>query len=955
MDADIARVSYDPARHYRSLVAQQGRVTLEADNNEGTMLQAEALRLETIDIVGPAGTPDNGYAVSSGSGPGGVTVGPGIFYLGGWRLRLDAAVDLSKQPDWVDAPAFTTTQGDLAVALLVTEQSVCAAEDQALREVALGGPDSAARTRLMQRFLRVATTGTTCSAGASSVAALLTEDGVTVDAYSLQLVSSARLRAGFVPGQTSTDPCQPSAVGGYLGADNQLIRVTVTSYNATAKTGTLLWGWNNASLLYRAEIPNATDPLTLKLTTVPVDQEHAPQQNQIVEILRTTTELGDNNFIADGEGYVIAVAQAWSPDTGEIVLAHSPPTGYQNNTDPLFVRLWQAEVNFEAGKAVALDTTSGITVAITMDALPSNIAARPFWHFAVRPAMPQAIFPQRYQDAPQRPDGPRQWITDLAVVSPQAQGSTLLADCRIPFLPLTQQKGGCCGVVMGPADVSGAGGLQAVCDSLAGSAAILSLRTGSYNLAAPLMLSAKHAGLTIEGCTDKVVLQATGTDLTPFRAGLVKLDGVRDVTLRRLEFEIPLVAQGQAPTVQVGTLVGMTVLSAQGLTIDACVFGSVVTSVYAFGAAILVVGPTAGVTLTKNAFGLATAGPELFGVLAIVVEDRANAELDQWLITGNRFANLLCAVLGFAQLGLIRCKDNVVTGSQAGFFFAEANLGDTTYYTQEALARGSDVTRAAGAGGVTTGQAAYAALRPDILTGWSTKIAPVVNTLPATSTPTISDVARSALVTQMKTAGSALYAKLAPTGATTTAATTTDRAQRQEVNVNTVDFENLGQLSMAGELAGVTLTPALRIEDNEITVVASATSVAGATSVGSATSGASATSAAGANSFSLGIDVILSPSEPGSVIVSGNRVVVPDATTVACGLLFPAGAVVTGNLLAQLQVAPDRDTTLPCLILITNTPAIMVSANLASFTEYIFPPRATSAATTSWEFLETTG
>src|SRR5208282_3494300 len=203
-------------------------------------------------------------------------------------------------------------------------------------------------------------------------------------AYSYQLVSSARLQAGFVPGPATTDPCQPTAVGGYLGADNQLVRVTVTNYNPTSKTGTLLWGWNNASLLYRATMTSASDPTTLTLTTVPVDQEHAPQNAQMVEILRTTTELGDDNFIADGEGFVVAVAQAWSPETNEIVLANPLPAAYQNNTDPLFVRLWQAKVNFEAGKPVALDTTSGITVAITMDALPSQIAARPFWRFAVR-------------------------------------------------------------------------------------------------------------------------------------------------------------------------------------------------------------------------------------------------------------------------------------------------------------------------------------------------------------------------------------------------------------------------------------------------------------------------------------------------------------------------------------------------------------------------------------------
>jgi hypothetical protein len=142
-------------------------------------------------------------------------------------------VDLSSQPDWLDAPAATATTGNLAVALVVTEQSVCAVEDQALREVALGGPDSGARMRLMQRFLRLSVTGGTCAAAAASVAALLSAEDITIDPATLQLVSGARLQAGFVPGPASTDPCTPAAAGGYLGADNQLVRVTVTAYNAT--------------------------------------------------------------------------------------------------------------------------------------------------------------------------------------------------------------------------------------------------------------------------------------------------------------------------------------------------------------------------------------------------------------------------------------------------------------------------------------------------------------------------------------------------------------------------------------------------------------------------------------------------------------------------------------------------------------------------------------------------
>ena len=945
MVADLARVSYDPTREYRSLVYQQGRVTLEADNNEAEMLQAEALRLETIDIVGPSGTPDNGYAVSSGAGPGGVVVGKGSFYLGGWRLELDKPVDLSKQPDWVDAPAFTIAQGNLAVALLVTEQSVCANEDQALRDVALGGPDSAARTRLMQRFLRLQTNGDTCPAAASSVAALLKADGVKVDPYSLQLISTARLRVGFTPGPKNTDPCQPTAAGGYLGADNQLVRVTVTQYDPTKRSGKFLWGWNNASLLYRA---TATDPFTLTLQNIPVDQEHAPQTKQFVEILRTTCKLGDNNFIADGEGFVVAIAQPWSPDTGEIVLATQLPPAYQNNTDPLFVRLWQAEIDFDDGKPAPLDTTSGLTVEITMEgAVPSHIAARPVWRFAVRPAMPQAIFPQRYQEGLQPPDGPRQWITDLAVVSAQAQGSTLLADCRVPFLPLTQQKGGCCGVVMGPTDVAGAGGLQAVVDSLAASAAILSLRTGDYPLSAPLKLTAKHAGLTIEGCNDGVRLQAAGADLTPFRLGLVTLEAVTDVTLRQLEFDMPLVALGKQEKAQVGTLCGVTVVSAKGLTIESCRFTTEVKSLYAFGVELLVGGAASHVTLTQNVFTAPSGGPELFGVLALTTES-VNAKLDQWSISDNQFENLLCGVFGYAKLGLIRCDDNVVTGSQGGFIFAEANLGDTATFTQEALQREAREL-AAGAGGTSVGASANAALRPDLLAGWTQKVAPIASALPAPTASKVSTVARDALARQTESAGSALYEKFVQTNTTiatdaaTRAATDTTpaanaagaaptQASTAETTPASADFETIKAISVAVELTEAALTPALRIEDNEITLTA------------------------GATPPSLGIDVILSRREPGTVIVSGNRVVAPDSSTVACGLLLPAAAVVTGNLLMQLREARDEKTdTQYCLILLTESTSIMVSANVVRFREHILPARATQASTQTWEFLETTG
>ncbi|MBV8972491.1 MAG: hypothetical protein JO290_09400, partial [Sphingomonadaceae bacterium] len=385
MASDRARISYDPTRAYRGVIAQQGRVTLEADLNEESAIARETLRLETIDIVGPAGTPDDGYKVAGAPTPAQVTVGAGTYYLGGWRLSLDAPVALGQQPEWLDAPALPGATNAL-VALLVTEQSVCAVEDQALREVALGGPDTGARDRLVQRFPLIPIQGDTCETAAAIVAKELVAEGITIDPASFELLSDARLSVGFVPDPAPADPCTPAAAGGYLGADNQLIHVTVIAYDGKKNGGRLLWGRNNASIVYRATTAPAT-PTVMTLRGMPVDQEHAPQLGQAVEILRSRVELrdgsftpasmNDRNFVAADAGFVTTVSVAYDFDHGTLTLTDPLPADYVNDPNPLFLRLWDAIVPFNGGAPAALDTASGVTVTISMTALPTGFMARP--------------------------------------------------------------------------------------------------------------------------------------------------------------------------------------------------------------------------------------------------------------------------------------------------------------------------------------------------------------------------------------------------------------------------------------------------------------------------------------------------------------------------------------------------------------------------------------------------
>jgi hypothetical protein len=944
MTADIARVTYDPSRQYRAVIAQQGRVTLEADSNESSLIASEALRLETIDVIGPTGTPDDGYKVGSGKGAGGVSVGAGTLYLGGWRLELDAAVDLSHQPDWLNAPAFDG-KGNLAVALLLNEQSVCAVEDQALREVALGGPDSAARTRLMQHFLRIGTDGSDCPAGAAAVLKLLSADGLTIDSGTLQLLSSATLQAGFVPGPPS-DTCTPAAAGGYLGADNQLIRVTVIAYDSTARTGTLLWGWNNASLLYRATM---TDPLTLTLVNTPVDVEHAPQLGQAVEILRTQADLGDNNYIAAAEGFVTTLAQAYSFDTGTIALNDALPAEYQQDKNPLFVRLWQAKVPFAAGKATALDGSSGVTVAITLPALPTHIGLRPFWRFAVRPSMPVKIYPQRYFDSPQPPDGPRQWLTGLGVVQPTSTGSTLLADCRTPFLPLTKQGGKCCCLVLGPNEVAGRGGLQAVMNSLAGTSSCVALLPGTYNLSAPLLLTKQHAGLTLEACDDGVILAATGTDLRAFLFGLVLVDQAAGICLRGLTFTLPNVTLGATGAAQPTYSIGVLAVGATNLCVEACTFNANPPSVNTYSAGLFALGDCSGLKARRNTFAAAKyqAGM-IFGILATVLSGNATATIGDAEITDNVFQRLPGGVVAYAQLGVVRCSGNRVIGCGTGLFFAASNLAATGRVAQLAMTQSTQQPQYA-----ELSRAVSLNLQAPMLADIVTNAAPFATRVPPPGTAGPSNVARDVLVKDVADRGAASWSVLSAsiaspatmTGAPVTAsaasaaapaapaqqtasasaqATADTRAMQQAL----ILVQNVG---IDAEIVGYTQRPVLHIAGNDITLVATGTTPG------------------------IGIGVVFSPrDEAGTLLLTANRVMTADSQTVAAGVLFPAVAAVTGNVL--IQNGAQTDTSAPALGVVSERTALVeVVANVVHAKATVVPPRATSAPTSSWNFLNTVG
>jgi len=551
MATDVARVSFDPARSYRGVVPQQGRVSLEAEQNEQRVIDADERRKELLDIVGPAGTPDDGYAISGGVD---FTIGAGTMYVGGLRVELDEDITYSKQPDWLDHPGFDIGEKTREhIVLLLQDTDVTAVEDPALYEVALGGPDGAARTRLLQHVERLRTEADTCADALAQDVKLWDQDGLTFDPATMQLQSDSRLLVTWEGDPEPANPCEPSGTGGYLGAENQLIRIQIT---AVGRDGTLdlIWGYDDASFLYRVSADASANPV-LTLDRTPSDDYHRPRAGQAVQALRATADLQGTDGVIEGYvaalgGEVAVLTAPYDPDTKTVQFPAPLPSDYldQNENPQLFLRIWEEQLTgLQLGTPVSL-TGTGMQVTIT-STTNGPLHVDDFWCVGVRPSTPTTVYPVRYLRTPQPPDGPHLWVCPLAVIEWDHEELVVLEDCRNHFKPLTElDSEGCCTIEVRASDAA-ADRLQALIDR-ATAGRIVSERAGRvtvcfapgrYELAEPLVLRKNHSNLTLRGCNDAAVITVRPGDEAAFGHGLIVLVDVDNVTITGFEFELPQV------------------------------------------------------------------------------------------------------------------------------------------------------------------------------------------------------------------------------------------------------------------------------------------------------------------------------------------------------------------------------------------------------------------------------
>lgn len=742
MAGDLARVSYDPSRKWRGLIAQQGRVTVEADWNEAAAIGAEAARQRTLDTVGTLGTPDGGYVVTAiptagsppagappagsppASGPGDLIIGPGTLYAGGERLDLDTPIAYSAQPDWLDhstdprwsPPAVPAGTGNELVYLLASEQEVSAVEDPALTDVALGGPDTMGRRRILQRFARWPSPSAVGYQAWDAFVASLGGEGLTFDPATMTLGSATSLLVSFTS-TGSAGPCQPTATGGYLGAENQMIRVMVTGVSASGAV-TFAWGFDDASFLYRvqaAAYDAGAGTTTVTLASAPPDSYHFPVTGQAVELLRNAVQLTAADYIASPAGFVAPLSTGFAPASMSLALTGEPPADYLSTaTSQLYLRVWQGTASATPGQPVPLSDT-GIQVTLTS----STGAFHPgdFWRFAVRPVQPTTVYPERYLTTSQPPEGPRTVACPIAVLSWNDGAATATSTVPV-FASLTRQAGGgggCCTVSVGPADVDGGATLQALLNKYATQSPVtICLQPGTYTLPAPLLLGAQSNGLTLQGGQGGVVFQAPSSPSAAFAAGLVTLQGVSSVTIRGIEFSLPLAAYPVSTSVFRGlpgispqvlgafstglqVAIGISVDGSAGLSVEDCLFSlGTLGQANVLSAGISATGTMTGTTIKGctfqctsppatipyNEISITSTWPSalppyqlMFGYLqtgnAATKPGAAQLPaqlLDEAAFEENQFLGITVPALALAQLGALRVERNTVQACYGGFW-----------------------------------------------------------------------------------------------------------------------------------------------------------------------------------------------------------------------------------------------------------------------------------------------
>ena len=259
------------------------------------------------------------------------------------------------QPDLIGLPGLGAGQQQLY--LDVWERLITSLEDDSIREIALNGPDTTARAKIVWQVKAMGWDSQDCMTSVQ-----------LRDRF--QPANRGLLRARTLPAQVTEDPCTIAPSSAYRGPENQLYRVEVhVGSDDPAGRPSFKWSRENGSVVFPIVALSAGDgSATVVLDTLGRDDRFGLAEGDVVEV------QDDAVVLANMSGPLLVV-QSIDRGASTIVLAGAVAAGIGSDaTRHPLLRRWDQKARTEAplgpDNAVPIPraaTTAGGPIALQRD------------------------------------------------------------------------------------------------------------------------------------------------------------------------------------------------------------------------------------------------------------------------------------------------------------------------------------------------------------------------------------------------------------------------------------------------------------------------------------------------------------------------------------------------------------------------------------------------------------
>ena len=418
MKGDFSRDTFSRHKHFSRVLQQQGRVQLDADTNEQTAILLHYLRTLAADLIGPYGGPvGDSFKISIENNE--LKIGKGHYYVDGILCENDKDdATYTTQEDYPLLEEETKLPKEpYLVYLDVWERHITALEDDDIREKALGGPDTATRTKVVWQVK--------VDDGNESGGSSLTLDNIYSEwgqwKKRWQPKNRGCLKARVKPAEKSTEPCLIAPDAKYRGQENQLYRIEIHNGGETG-AATFKWSRDNG-IIVTGCIKDGTKLI--------LDNPRGFTASGWVELTSKELELrGEPGKLAE-------VAQI----EGNVLTLKTDPGSLPGIDEKysLWIRRWESDaISVSESDSDWLELENGIEIQFQKDSCTGDESAHQYrsgdyWLIPARVATGDIEWPQDDKAEPrtQPPHGVQHHYAPLAVVK---DGGTQ-SDLRCEFQP----------------------------------------------------------------------------------------------------------------------------------------------------------------------------------------------------------------------------------------------------------------------------------------------------------------------------------------------------------------------------------------------------------------------------------------------------------------------------------------------------------------------------------------